>query len=117
MEQEIKIDFPVFNYSIYVVYTSDIARSRKARSVFIGAPDEELGSYVDGLHSFSPIDPDSFVFFTPSTSIGVITHEAFHALWRMFKWVGAKLENETFAYHLSYLVDKILEQKKQWDGK
>lgn len=106
-EREYMIELPVFNYMIFVVVTDNIAESRKNRKARLGCLKKDISKYVDGMHSFDNLEPNGWVFINPTSSPGVIAHEVFHALWRMFKWVGAKLENETVAYHLSYIVDKI----------
>lgn len=109
-----KIEFPVFNYTIYICYTTDIEASRLRRNDILGTLNQPLSKYVDGLYSYDKNDPfNSFIFINPSSSVGVISHEYFHALWRMFEEMGANLENETFAYHLSYGLDKILEFLKK----
>ncbi len=112
-EKETIIDLPIFNYQISVVYTDDISESREARNHLIGAQDEVLHKYVDGLHSYNNLEPKGFIFFTAKSSVGVIAHEVFHAIWRMFKYIGAKNENEVFAYHLSWILDRVLEFKKE----
>ncbi len=110
-EQERMVDFPVFNYKILLVYTDDIVASRKSRCDLVGAMDSEINSFVDGLHSYNEIEPNGIVFFTAKTSLGTISHECFHAVYRMFKWIGAKIENEITAYHLGYLVDEAIALK------
>jgi len=47
------------------------------------------------------------LFFKRDNSDGIIAHEAWHAVFSMFEWAGAELDNEMVAYHLSYLVDRI----------
>ncbi len=114
-EKETTIYLPIFNYHIDVVYTDNISESREARNHLIGAQDEVLHRYVDGLHSYNKQEPKGFIFFTEKSSVGVIAHEVFHAIWRMFKYIGAKHENEVFAYHLSWILDRVLEFKKETD--
>ncbi len=116
-EFELNIELPIFNYQIDVVYTDNISESRQARNYLIGAPDSELSKLVDGLHSYNELTPRGVIFFTKETTIGVIAHEIFHAIWRMFKYIGAKNENEVFAYHLSWILDRVLEFKKEKDNK
>jgi hypothetical protein len=111
MEKTFDIHLPVFTYTFHIIYTDDIDKSRKTRKSELG-PSETLSEYVDGLHSYDKDEPESFIFFSPVSTVGVIAHEVFHALWQMFKYVGAKLENEIFAYHLTYILDKILDFKK-----
>lgn len=105
------IDFPVFGYRHIIIYTNNITLSRKKINNKVGRPKHELGKNVDGLHSYHKADPDGFIFFTEESTIGTISHEIFHALWQMFKYYGCKLENETFAYHLGYMLDDILKFK------
>ncbi len=109
------IDFPVFGYRIIICYTADINKSRDTLKTKLGRMKNELGKNVDGLHSYHKDDPDGFIFFTRYSSIGTITHEISHALWQMFKYYGAKLENEIFAYHLGYTVDEVLKFKNKID--
>lgn len=111
-EQEFTIDIPVFNYRVIVVITNSISASRDARDELLGETSHKLNKYVDGLHSYNEEEPDSYIFITPRTTNGVIAHEVFHVIWRVFEWVGAKLDNETIAYHLSYIVDEIDEKRK-----
>ncbi len=112
MEREKVIILPVFNYSIHFIITDNIQFSRDGRAHILGARDSELTN-VDGLHSYNKLRMDAGIFVTPETSIGVIAHEIFHAIWRMFKAIGAKNENEVFAYHLSYLLDEFLKFKNE----
>ncbi len=111
MEAKIVIDFPVFNYDMTIVYTDDIVRSREELDHVIGAADRKFIDDCDGLHSFHEDKSTGFIFFTPDTSIGVIAHECYHAISRMLRWIGAKKEEEVVAYHLSYLLDKVLKFK------
>lgn len=107
-EQTDKVEFPMYHYNVYIVQTDNLQESRTLRAEVIGALDSHLGPYVDGLHCTNNIEPDSWVFFTPDSTIGTIAHECFHAVWRMFKWMGAKPNNEIMAYHLGYLVDRAM---------
>lgn len=115
MEQEYKIDFPIFGYEFICVYTDSIQISRDKRNVVLGALEDKLSEDVDGLHSNNKSISSSFVFFTPFTSVGVIAHEIYHAIRTMLDWIGAKEEEEVVAYHLSYSLDEILEFKKKID--
>jgi hypothetical protein len=112
-----EVHFPVFGYTVYVCYTDNIPEDREGISHIVGAVEEPLTTYCDGLHSYHKRKPDCCIFFTPESSIGTITHECYHAIRRMWKWIGAKPEEEITAYHLGYLVDKVLKIKKLEDGK
>ena len=106
-----KIEFPMYEYKVHIVYTSNIQHSRDLRNdVLDGAV--ELSHYVDGLHSTSDRDLfTSYIFFTPKSSYGVITHEAYHVVCRMFKTIEAEHEEELFAYHLGYITDECVKLK------
>lgn len=117
MEEHYSITFEIFDYRLYVIYTDNIAATRASLNKKVGAPKQILSPTVDGLHCYNNLETDAFVLFTPLSSIGTIAHEVSHAIWRMFKYFGAKFENEIFAYHLGYTLDKILEFKKEIDLK
>lgn len=108
--RKLLIKIPIYKYNIYVVYSPDILKSRARYNVQIGGPYK--GGLVDGLHSYNEDSPDSYIFISPSSSIGTIAHECSHAIWQMFNFIGAEMDNENFAYHLGYILDKILEWKQ-----
>lgn len=109
------VHFPVFQYDIFITYTNNIRQSRNLISSKIGRYDVE--NNVAALHAYHDKDPVGHIFFTPKTSIGVIVHEVSHSLWQMFRYYGAELENETFAYHLGYVVDIVMKFKNVIDKK
>lgn len=111
MEEEFSIEFPVFGYKLYVVMTDNIKKSRKRIKALPKYEKGTVSKWVDGLHSFDDGNAESFIFFYPETSPGVIAHEVFHFLWRMFKYYECEFDNETYAYHLSYTLDEILKWK------
>lgn len=96
------VKFPVLaNYFVHVVFTDNIGRSRKARYGTEGAS--------EGAAALSSVavNGHGHLFFKRENSVGILAHEAWHAVFRMFEWVGAGLDNEMVAYHLAYLVDHI----------
>lgn len=114
-EHHYSIDFPVFGYRVFIIYTSSVKESREKISHKVGVYDSSIDA--DGLHSFNPKVPDSFIFFSPKSTIGTIAHEVSHAIWQMFNYYGMDFENEILAYHLGYMVDKILFFKNEIDKK
>ena len=48
-----------------------------------------------------------FIFLRPNADVGAIAHESWHAVRYMLGTLGVDLDNETVAYHLGYLVNKI----------
>ena len=102
------VKFPVIvNYFVHVVFTDNIARSRKGRYGTEGA--------AEGAAALSSVAANGHghLFFKPGNSEGIIAHEAWHAVYRMFEFAGAELDNEMVAYHLSYLVDRIATFRQQ----
>ena len=96
------VKFPVLsNYFVHVVLTRNIAHSRKGRYGTIGEAEGAAAMSSVAVNGHGPL------FFQPSNTAGIIAHEAWHAVFRMFEWAGAGLDNEMVAYHLSYLVDRI----------
>ena len=92
------------NYDVHVIFTEDIVKSRMGRYGTAGA----AGSGQTGALHSSTVDGHSHLFYKPTASAEIITHEAFHAIWAMFNWTGVKdWDNETTAYHLGYLVGRI----------
>lgn len=104
------IDFQIFNYRLFLIHTTDVELSRKGRKELGDCPTDL--KWVDGLHTYVDGEPDGFIFFTKDSSVGTIAHELFHGIWRMFKYIGVKLENETFAYHLGWALDRALHFKQ-----
>jgi hypothetical protein len=95
--------FPVWSgYRVYVVFTEDIAKSRMARYGTVGNAPGADALFTRGAGGYGHL------FYKPAAAAGVIAHEAWHALWAMFKWAGVKKwDNETVAYHLGYLVGTV----------
>lgn len=109
-----KIYLPVFTYTINVIVTSDIELSRNSRDKEIGHSYKTDGKLY-GLHSWNVNKPCCYLFFYHKATLNEITHECYHAISRMFNWIGAEKEEELFAYHLGYLTEnvcKIIYNKK-----
>lgn len=113
LEKTHTIKLPVFGYNIYFVITNNIEASRLKRNNILGRINLPLSKYIDGLHSYNKFDFDSYIFVTPESTIGTVAHEIFHSLWRMFKYFGVKIDDETFAYHLTYLLDEFVKFKNK----
>lgn len=114
-EHHYSLDFEVFGYRIYIIYTKDIKESRSFINHKLGPCDIEKD--LVGLHSYDNAVPVGYIFFAPESSIGTIVHEVSHALWQMFNYYGMDFENEILAYHFGYSVDRILEFKNKVDAK
>lgn len=105
-----KIHFPVWMYDIHLIYTTDIGVSANKR--FSLKPEHQPDEYTLGFYVSSK-DGHNYVIFNTKSTEGQIAHEIHHALWDMFRRKGAELDDETFAYHLTYLLDKALEFKRK----
>lgn len=107
-DKEFHIDFPVFaDYRVNVIVTQDIEKCMKKRKDCAGIEFEGDEAAIT-VHDEDV--PQSLIIFGKHTDIGTITHESWHALFNMFKHMGAQLEEETVAYHLGYLVNEIVKR-------
>lgn len=107
------VRFPVFaNYTVNIVITDDVVKSRKSRDAKLGEPYD--GVTAQAIHSW-PLDGQgsSWLFFTQNVGAGTVAHECFHCVRRIMRWLGADIENEVVAYHLGYLVDKTWKSLKR----
>lgn len=116
MEYKKWVKFPVFYYKIEIVYTTTITVSRYRRNKYLGATDEDFSCY-EGLASSSDKRGIGAIFFRPDSSIGTIAHECFHAIYRMMNYKEAGMDNETWAYHIDYLVQAAVDFKNECDKK
>lgn len=99
------IQFPIYSYyRLHIVFTEDIARSRKARYGQMG-----LSEDATALHTSANGGHAHLFFLIGNCPTGVIAHESWHAVHCMFiNWVGAKeMDNEIIAYHIGYITQEI----------
>lgn len=106
-----KVPLPTIGCRIYVVIAKDIHNAIKK---VIG---NNEGVSPAAIAVTCHEGPHSYVFFKPNASAGEVAHEMWHALRRQFKRIGAKLENELFAYHLEYMVDETVAILRKWAKK
>jgi len=112
-EKEKIINFNPLDQIIKVVYTNNINKSRIKRNKKLGKLTNKLSPLVDGLcctrkHRI-------YLFITPKSTYGVIAHEAYHGITALFKYIGVdEYDEEIVAYHLGYLIDKIVKFKKKY---
>ncbi len=106
IEKKLKIAFPVFGYKLNVVITNSIDISRNKINSKVGVAKSNFEDCV-GLHSHKETEPEAFIFITPFSTPGTIAHESSHAVYRMFEFYGLDFDDENFAYHLGFIVDKI----------
>jgi hypothetical protein len=100
------IKFPVWsNYKIEVIFTEALLASYYSRYGEAGVAGNPL---TDALHTTN--SGISQIFYSPTAPARVISHEAWHAVFAMFKWAGVEnYDDETIAYHLGWLIGEIIE--------
>lgn len=103
-EKEYIVDFPVFEYEVKVIITSDVNKSRKLKDKLIG---HSMDGECSACHSYDPLYSGAWIFLPNNHDVSLIVHESFHCIRRMFEWASVRMENETWAFHLGYLSNKI----------
>src|ERR1039458_5704373 len=101
------VTFTVWSeYDVHIVFTEDIGRSRKARYGTYGLCDSAGALHVSAEHGHAHI-----FFKLSGAPTGIIAHECWHAIYHMMiEWAGVtELDNEAVAYHLGYLVQKVID--------
>lgn len=103
------VTFPVFsNYTVYIVFTDSISESKFKR---YGNRDETDNAH--GLHVSTKSGDSHLLYKIEDAPTGILAHEAWHAIFRMFEWAGVELDNESVAYHLGYLVQRVSDFKNK----
>lgn len=95
------IRFPIYSgYEVRVISASDVRRTGL-----------RLGVDLAGCAAALVIAPDepsrAWLVLGPDADEDTIAHEASHVVRAMFAHVGARTDNENFAYHLGFLVGRI----------
>jgi len=110
------IDFPVFGYRVGVIFAEKVALACK---YYFYNFDETTNA--DALHCPFEDECRALIFYPFHVTPDVIAHEAYHAVRRMLNYADIglyeednekKIDNETLAYHLGYLVREILKCQK-----
>lgn len=100
------VEFPVFcDYIMHIEITTNLKESMLKYEYT-----KDLGIDLTDTHAIAVHVEDtgvSMIFLPYNASVGTIAHESYHAVRRMLKYVGAKMDNETVAHHLGYLTQKI----------
>ena len=103
------VEFPVFSdFIVHIEVTSDFKKSFSKYPLTENIPEEECGSW-EAMTAHDDEGSISFLFIKPDASVGTIAHESWHVIKRMLDTRGVDLDNETVAYHLGYLVDKVFQ--------
>lgn len=95
------VRFPIFaGQKVRVIFSHNIART--------GA---RLRQDLRGCDAAFVWDADkpgvSWIVFGPNPDEATVCHEASHAVRAILRHIGARNDDETFAYHLDYLVGRI----------
>lgn len=95
------VRFPVFSgYEVRVILSANlIATGRRLGT--------DLSGCVGALVTQADSPKRSWLVLSVPGDPATIAHESSHAIRAMFRLVGAKADDESFAYHLDYLVGKI----------
>lgn len=105
--------FPCFNYRVYILFTDSVeATADSLAEQGILQPNHDID---DTTHAFTVRMPNqSFTVLVYPYNVDIcdLTHEAYHAVCCMFKWIGASQEEELFAYTLGYLC-KLVDDDRQ----
>jgi hypothetical protein len=105
-ERSTYFTFPVFRgYLVYIIFTNDVTAARAQRNDVLGVSD--FGPGVEAMHGTDGRGT-SLLFFQEKASSGTIAHEAWHVVYELMRWIGASLEDEVVAYHLSYIVGQVV---------
>lgn len=96
------VRFPVFNgYTIRVILSRNVPRTAGRLGAGTG---HCIACFIrDDVESnrrawlVLPVEPDA----------GTVAHEAAHAVRELFRFTGVRNDDETFAYHLDFLVGRV----------
>jgi hypothetical protein len=94
------VTFSVFRYTVTVIYARDMVRTGKRLK-------EDLANAAGAFVTKDDQPYRGWVVLCEESDEGVISHEASHCVRHMLTNAGASLDDETFAYHLQFLVDRI----------
>jgi len=95
------------NYQVRLILSEDLEKSARDR---IGSgPGEAADAFCYHVKDTGR----SYIFLPLDAPEGTIVHECWHIIYRMFSYCGVKdFDDETTAYHLDHLVEKVFEFKK-----
>lgn len=110
------INFDSLEREFEFVYTNNLRKARKKRNEKLGKAKYKISKTVDGLWCENEDKNTVALFIEKRASLGVISHEAYHAVRSLFRSIGVEEHDEELtAYHLGYIVDqiyKIINDKK-----
>jgi len=87
-----------------VIQSKDVTRSIRG----LGIPDIDcVACFVHADADRKPNTPFGWIVFGQNPDEATVAHEASHAIRVLFAGLGVRNDNETFAYHLDFLVGRI----------
>lgn len=93
-----RVVFPVFNgYVVHVIFAQDVRRTARR----LGCDDGPVVAF------YQPGLKKGWLVLPSDADAGTIAHEAVHAIQALFQWTGVRRDEETFAYHLDFLVSRV----------
>lgn len=97
-----KVLFPVFNgYEVRVILSQDVKATGRRLNT-------DLEHAVAALVTNADKPKVSWLVLGPTgRDPGTIAHESAHAIKALFTCAGVRMDEETFAYHLDFLVGRI----------
>lgn len=108
--QELVMFFPVFsNFKVRVIIAPDTVAAAYYIADRDYIADPQITDYAEAFTCSNSNNGWSIIYLTPDAMLGTIAHETYHAVTAMMKMIGAAEEHEVVAYHLGYIVNKIVE--------
>jgi hypothetical protein len=93
-------------YRVRVILSNDLDKSAEAR-LNDKPSDVNGGGFVFNVKGVGR----SYIFLKHDAPECTVAHECWHIVHRIMAWCGAELDNETVAYHLDHMVEKVYQFK------
>lgn len=97
------VNFEIFGHSV-AVYISDDIKALMAKN----HPDAPRMSDAEAATYKYNSKAETEMYFSFAPDHGTIAHECLHAVWNIFEYHGVKVDEESTAYHLGYLIRETL---------
>jgi hypothetical protein len=101
-EKTKRIYLAPFDYTVNIVVSNDVKKSAKSRT----SKNEDVPDFA-AIHIYSDERPSSCIILPEHPDVSYVSHETFHCVWRIMKYIGAEFNNEIMAYLNGYLVQQI----------
>jgi len=112
LEIKKRVKFDAFPHILVVVLTNDVHISRHNLEKLFGEGPNRPN--MEAMHIGNGCGL-SYILLPWNSPPETIAHEAYHCICSLFKDIGAKHEEEMFAYLLSYVVKEIFKfRENKW---